>query len=189
MAQKQVEINELDAADNGRLEDARQSGSRSPLSKGALIGIAAAIAVATGVLGFVGGVQYQKGTYSSSVASQNGFGGNGQQGIGGRMGTRNGTFGEITAITETSITVDTTEGGPNSSSSDTTSKTYTINSATTITVDGSTASVSDLKTGDTVMIEPDSSDSSIAASIREGIGGMRGGQTQSATTDSTSSST
>ena len=64
------------------------------------------------------------------------------------------------------------------------SKTFTINSSTTVTVDGSSGSVSDIKTGDTVMIEANSSDSSVAASIRVGMGGAPTGQTQSADTTS-----
>lgn len=108
------------------------------------------------------------------------------------MGMRNGSFGTVTAVSDSSITITVMRGGPDSSSSSSsssTTKTYTINSSTKITVDGSTGSVGDIATGDTVMIEADSDDSSIAASIRVGMGGMPGqGQTQSAT-NSTSSET
>lgn len=192
---KTQEVDELDAADNGRLEreyTRHDAPRRTPsLSQGAIIGIAAVIAAATGVIGFVGGIQFQKGTNSSSVANQGGFG-NGQGGMGGGMGMRNGSFGTVTAVSDSSITITVMRGGPDSSSSSSsssTTKTYTINSSTKITVDGSTGSVSDIATGDTVMIEADSDDSSIAASIRVGMGGMPGqGQTQSAT-NSTSSET
>lgn len=98
---------------------------------------------------------------------------------------RNGSFGEVTAVSDSSITITTRERfNQNNSSSTSTSKTFTINSSTTITVDGSTGSVSDIKTGDTVMIEASSSDSSVAASIRVGMGGAPTGHTQSADTTS-----
>ena len=187
---KTQETNELEAADNGRLEQQYRPAKRASLSQGALVGIAAVVAVATGVIGFVSGIQFQKGNSSSSVANQQGgFGGRG--GMGGGMGMRNGSFGEVTAVSDSSITITTRERfNQNNSSSTSTSKTFTINSSTTVTVDGSRGSVSDIKTGDTVMIEASSSDSSVAASIRVGMGGMPSqGQTQSTTSDSTSSQT
>ena len=178
-----TKVNELDQADRGQLPPAHKPKS-APLATGAIIGIAAAVAVATGVLGFVGGMQFQKGSSSSTVANQRG-------GFGGTMGggmSRNGSFGEVTAVSDSSITITTRERFNQSSGSNTsTSKTYTINSSTTITVDGSTGSASDIKTGDTVMIEASSSGSSIASSIRVGMGGMGGpqGQQQSSTDSST----
>lgn len=183
---KTQETNELEAADNGRFEQQSSPAKRASLSQGALIGIAAVVAVATGVIGFVSGIQFQKGNSSSSVANQQGgFGG--QSGMGG-MGMRNGSFGEVTAVSDSSITITTRERfNQNNSSSTSTSKTFTINSSTTVTVGGSSGSVSDIKTGDTVMIETGSSDSSVAASIRVGMGGAPTGQTQSA--DTTSSET
>lgn len=186
---KTQETNELEAVDNGRLEQQYPPEKRASLSQGALVGIAAVVAVATGVIGFVSGIQFQKGNSSSSVANQQGgFGGQG--GMGGR-GMRNGSFGEVTAVSDSSITITTRERfNQNNSSSTSTSKTFTIYSSTTVTVDGSRGSVSDIKTGDTVMIEASSSDSSVAASIRVGMGGMPSqGQTQSTTSDSTSSQT
>lgn len=157
------------------------------LSQGALIGIAAVVTVTTGVLGFVGGVQFQKGNASSSVAAErDGF--SRRQGMGG-MDMRNGSFGEVTAVSDSSITIAVRNFRQGSSSEGDTTKTYTINSSTKITVDGRAGSVSDIAAGDTVMIEADSSDSSIAASIRVGMGGGPSGQMQSAPIDSTSSST
>lgn len=184
--EKQAEPNELDAVDNGReLPPANVRSAPAKLSQGALIGIASVVAIATGALGFVGGMQFQKGSASSGVANQrNGFGG------GQGMGMRNGSFGEVTAVSDSSITIAVRNFRQNSSSQSRTTKTYTINSSTTITVDGSTGKVGDIATGETVMIEADSSDSSIAASIRVGMGGMPGqGQTQSTTNDSASSPT
>lgn len=184
---KAQETNELEAADNGRLEQQYPPEKRASLSQGALVGIAAVVAVATGVIGFASGIQFKKGSSSSSIANQQGgFGGQG--GMGGGVGMRNGSFGEVTAVSDSSITITTRERfNQNNSSSTSTSKTFTINSSTTVTVDGSNGRVSDIKTGDTVMIETSSSDSSVAASIRVGMGGAPNGQTQSA--DTTSSET
>ncbi len=180
---KTQEANELEAADNGRLEQQYPPEKRASLSQGALVGIAAVVAVATGAIGFVSGIQFQKGNSSSSVASQQG--GFGRQS---GMGMRNGSFGEVTAVSDSSITITTRERfNQNNSSSTSASKTFTINSSTTVAVDGSRGSVSDIKTGDTVMIEASSSDSSVAASIRVGMGGAPTGQTQPA--DTTSSET
>lgn len=181
MAYKKSETNELETIDEGTHE--LSNGSRV-LTRGAVIGIAAAVAVATGVVGFVGGLQFQKGSSSAVVNQEDRFGGQGTPGM------RGGSFGEVTAISDDSITISVVQGGPNSSSSGSSTKTFTINSSTKITTDGSTGSVSDISTGDTVAITADSTDSSIAASIRIGMGGMRDqGKTQSSTTDSASSST
>ncbi len=182
---KQSEVSELDAADNERYDLAPRRTNKS-LSQGAMIGIAAAVAIATGIVGFVGGMQYQKGSSSATTSNQqNGF--DGQSGFRGM--NMNGSFGEVTAVSDSSITISVRQGGPNSSSSSSATKTYTITSSTTITNNGSAGSLSDIATGDTVMIEADSSDSSVAASIRVGMGGMPGGRTQSAITDSTSTET
>lgn len=182
---KNVEINELAAADSGRL--APRASSKQAAS-GAFIGIAAAVAVTTGILGFFGGMHYQKGTASSTVSSQNGMGGQGGMMGGPGSMSRGGSFGEVTAVSDSSITVALMSGGPNSSSTSSSSKTFTINSSTTITIDGSSGSVSDISAGDTVMVQADSSDSSLAASVRVGMGGAPGAERQSATS-STSSET
>lgn len=187
MKDSKVEVKEVAPID--REHEFRRTPSARLLS-GAIIGIASVVAVATGAIGFVGGMQFQKGTATSDVASQRG--GVGGQGMRGGMGMRNGSFGEVTAISDDSITISVMQGGPNSSSSNSSTKTYTINSSTTITVDGSTATTADISTGETVMIEANSSDSSVAASIRVGMGGMPGGrrgQTQSTTGNTTSTET
>ncbi len=171
--EKQEEPNELDAVDNGRdLPPVNTRSAPAKLSQGALIGIASVVAIATGALGFVGGMQFQKGNASSTVANQRGgFGG--QDGMGGMGMNRNGSFGEVTAVSDSSITIAVRNFRQSTSSGSDTAKTYAINSSTTITIDGSTGKASDIATGDTVMIEADSSDSSVAASIRVGMGGMR----------------
>ena len=68
---------------------------------------------------------------------------------------RGGVGGQVTAVSDTSITV----SGPNGDT------TLTINDTTTVTNDGATAAASDMKTGDTVVITKDSSDASIAKRI------------------------
>ena len=145
---------------------------------GGVIAIAAVVAVLTGIIGFASGVQFQKVASNNRAGSQS-TSRNGQGGFGARGGMHmNGSFGQVTAISDTSITVTTRQRFNSSTNSSTsTTKTYTINSSTTITIDGATAKASDIKTGDEVMIEPSSSDSSIATSIRVGFGGP--GQQQS----------
>lgn len=138
------------------------------LSRGALIGIAALVAVAAGALGFVGGMQFQKGNNSRPMAMNQRGGGFGM----GRMRmSEGGSFGKVTAVSDTSITIAARsfERGANTQ---TTNKTFAITSATKITVNGGTGKAGDIATGDTVMVEADSSDSSVAASIRVGMSGM-----------------
>lgn len=167
---------------------------------GAVAGISIATALVVGVGGFAAGMQFQKGTSASSLSQQGGPGG--MNGFGPM--NQNGVFGTITALSDSSITITTSNmGGPNTSTNSTsntsttgTTKTYTINSTTTISVDGSTAKVSDLQTGDTVMIQTDSTNSAVAASIRSGAGGMmgpggnnNGTGTQQSTTNATTNTT
>lgn len=156
------------------------------------VAIVLAIALIAGG-SFFAGMQYGKSSSNTGGANGMGaFGGQGTNGgFGGRMGQM-GTFGTVTSISSTSITVSVTQGGPDQQSSDSsssTSKTYTINSSTTVTNNGSTASVSDITNGDTVMIRTSTSDTSVAASIilNPSFGGPMG-QTQSTTTDSTTNS-
>lgn len=155
---------------------------------GGIIAISAVVAVITGVVGFASGVQFQKVASNNRAGSQS-TGLNDQGGFGARGGMNmNGSFGEVTAISDASITVATRQRFNSSTNSSTsTTKTYTINSSTTVTVDGETAKAGDIKTGDEVMIEPSSSDSNIAASIRVGFGGP--GQQQSSNSSSSDTTT
>jgi hypothetical protein len=116
-------------------------------------------------ISFVAGVLSQKGHNDNTLDTQTGttsqYGTNNQlaQGMGaGRM--RGGAFGTVTAISETSITIDDQRQG--------TEATYTITSDTTISDSGTTATISDIAEGDTVMIAPDPSDSGTAATINLG---------------------
>lgn len=108
-----------------------------------------AIVIALGV-GFFGGMQYQKNqkpTRFGNIQQNGNFpNGNIQQNESGKTNTRgNGNqpiSGEITAVDSGSITVKTQDGG---------SKIVIISDSTKVNV-ASEGSVSDLKTGDTVMV-------------------------------------
>jgi hypothetical protein len=159
------------------------------------IGFAIAlVVVAAGA--FVGGMQYQKSTGGSSTTATTQTGAGGFGGAGGGFGgtRRSGGFGTVTAVSGTSITISETTPGSDSSSG--TSKTYAITSSTTVTDSGQSASVSDIQTGDRVIIRTSTSDTSTASSIMVnptfggGAGGGTGGQTQSdSSTDNSDSST
>lgn len=123
-------------------------------------------------LSFWGGSAYGKGQTKTSAP---GLSQSGQfSTMGGPRGIRQGGgIGNVTAISDTSITV------KNDRTSE--SKTYTINSSTTITNDGASATASDIKTGDTVLVEASSSDSTTATRItlNPSFGGGMGPGTQS----------
>ncbi len=147
--------------------------------------------VLVGTGGFFAGTHYAK---TTSANTRGGMGS--QNGMANGSMEQMGNIGTVTAVSSTSITVSVMQGGPgrqgNSSSTDST-KTYTINSATSITDNGEAAAVSDIATGDRVIIEESDTDSSIAASIslnpsmRGGPQGQ-GGRMQSEELEDTSSS-
>ena len=134
----------------------KKSNSKTPL----VIGMTILVAVVSAA-SFFGGMAYQKKNQQSvannvSPASENrqlpsegSFGGRGGQQMGG--------FGTVAAISESSISV------KNSRSGSTT--TYSITSSTTISNNGSAASVSEIKTGDTVMVRTSGSDLTAATQI------------------------
>ncbi len=156
--------------------------TKRPFPTGGIIAIAAVVALLTGIIGFASGVQFQK-LANNNRADNQAQGLNGQPEFGGRGIMRNGAFGEVTAISDTSITVSTRQRFNSSNNSSTsTTKTYTINSSTEITIDGATAKASDIKIGNEVMIEPSTSDSTIAASIRVGMGAPSAEQSSDTTT-------
>lgn len=171
----------------------KSSGYNLSISRNALF--AAAVVVGLG-LSFMAGVAYQKnhairtvGDFRAGAMSTDGSYGPGM-GMGGRYGARMGGVGTVTAISSSNITITLRSFGPDSSSSGT-SKTYTINDSTKIVVDGSTGSVSDIKTGDTVFIRTSSSSNATATEIRVGDLPNPGATTQSdsgsSTTDSSTS--
>jgi Domain of unknown function (DUF5666) len=124
-------------------------------SKKVLYTVVATGVVVCTVLGFVGGIAFQKGR-QSTIVSQQGMNGFGQAGPGGSRFAGAG-IGAVTAVSDSSITVQDERRG--------TTKTYAVTSATTVTNNNSTAVLSDIKVGDTVMIEASTSDSTQAARI------------------------
>ena len=104
------------------------------------------------------GVAYQKHHTKSSVATTNAP----QTNPGGRFGGFGGnfadrTFGTVTAISSTSITVNNTRTNVSS--------TLTIDSSTTFSENGQTVSASSVTVGETVSIQVDSTNKTIASSI------------------------
>lgn len=141
--------------------------------------VIAAIAIAG--VGFFSGMQYQKKQAPAASAGADeqfrqmqggGFGG----GAGGPQ--MNGSMGTVSAISTSSITVSDQRSGS--------AKTYSITSSTTITGNGSSATASDIHTGDTVLVRAGGSSDSEAAEIMLNPS-FRGGP--QANTESSSSST
>jgi Domain of unknown function (DUF5666) len=133
-------------------------------------------------LSFYGGVAYEKGHNKaiSTVANRAGFGG-----ASGRFSGQRPNIGNVTAVSSNSITVQNTTSGS--------SQTFTVTSSTTITDNGQTTSISDIQTGDTVLVRTSSSSSTTATSIivNPSFGGGYGsggsnGSSSSGTDDSTS---
>lgn len=131
------------------------------------IAVIAAIVVLCG-LSFAGGAAYQKHQAKPAAQLQGDSSNRGFPG-GGQGMRRGGSIGQVTAVSDTSITVN----DQRTSSS----KTFTINSSTSITDNGQTVAASDIKTGDTVLVMASSSDSSTATRIlvNPSFGGGFGG--------------
>lgn len=102
------------------------------------------------ILGFFGGMQYQKQNSPATASSTDKFAN------GPRM-MRNRAVGNVKAVTSTSIAI--TERFNN------TDKTYTLTNNTTYKNGTSDAQASDIKTGDTVLLTLDSNDSSKAVMV------------------------
>lgn len=138
------------------------------------------VVVVVGLLGFWGGLVYQKHHTKSAVAVT----ANGRFGAGGNFSTGRvgGGFGSVTAVSSTSITIDTRSG---------TSKTYAITASTTITDAGQTVAASSIQTGERVIVAPSSSNAADAATIvvNPGFGGGPGGGSQGSSTSTPGSST
>lgn len=117
-------------------------------------------AVAMLGIGFLTGVQYQKGKKTSSgvAAAANGApNGSGFGGRTGRPGGRLGAFGAVKAVSDTSITVSNTRTN--------TDQTFAIDSSTAVTDGGAASTVSAIKVGDNVAIRASSSDATKATTI------------------------
>ncbi|HUD06176.1 MAG TPA: DUF5666 domain-containing protein [Candidatus Saccharimonadales bacterium] len=131
-------------------------------------------------LSFYGGVRYEKGhlpkvTASSTSQDRSGsFGG----GFGGRSGGQRPTFGQVTAVSSSSITVNDQQTGSGT--------TFSITSGTTITDNGQTTTASDIAVGDTVAIAADSSNTSQASQIivNPSYGGYGGSSSSNSNGDS-----
>ncbi|HXY18085.1 MAG TPA: hypothetical protein VEH48_01535 [Candidatus Nitrosopolaris sp.] len=130
-------------------------------------------------LSFYGGVHYQKSKQTDistssgqSVASgQNGFAG----GYGSRFGGQRPNIGSVTAVSSTSITIQSSFSGS--------SMTFGINSSTQVTENGQTVAVSNIQTGDNALVRTSGSGSTTASQIilNPGFGGRTGGSTPGST--------
>jgi hypothetical protein len=142
--------------------------------------VVAGIMLLSGI-SFAGGVQYQKGKTKDAQdparISSKRFGQNG----GGPMRFQGGqrpSIGEVTAIDSSSITIRLARGG---------SSTFKITSDTKVTDDGATISVSDIKTGDTVLVQANSNDTTTASNILINPQMMTGPNNQTESSPSTDS--
>jgi hypothetical protein len=156
--------------------DIRHTTSNSPSRKGhsftfSLRGIIwIVIVLVLCAASFMGGRSYQKShTASTTTVSTTGSGSQFGGGFGGGGGRRQGAFGQVTAVSATSITINNTRSNASS--------TYSISSSTTITDAGQTVAYSDIQVGDTVAISVASSGSTAATRImiNPGFGGGGGG--------------
>jgi hypothetical protein len=111
-------------------------------------------------LSFFAGTRYEHShDKSSATSSTSAFSRRGMGGFGGGFGNRaNLVFGQVTAISSSSIMIEQTRSN--------TSTTLTINASTTVTDNGQPVSVNSIQTGDTVIAMKSSSSSSTATSIR-----------------------
>jgi hypothetical protein len=132
-------------------------------------------------LSFGLGVISQKHGTKTVVATSSVTGGH-FTGGGGFGGHRSGGFGQVTAVSPTSITITNERSGASS--------TYAITASTTITDSGQTVTTSSIQTGDTVIIMTSSSSTSTATSILVNPsfgGGFGGGASGSSSSGSSTS--
>jgi hypothetical protein len=112
------------------------------------------------------------GTTVAATAIHDGFGMGGPGGRGGPGGFGGGTMGTVTAISGTTLTVSGKDGG-----------TYTIDaSSATVKASGAASAVSDIKVGDTVMIQGKVTTASMTATnIEDGVPTPPSGSTTTTT--------
>jgi hypothetical protein len=152
---------------------------KKPSMDALYIGIAVFALIIGAAVGFFGGMQYQK---SQITVARSGNPG-GTNAIGrGRFGGagRFGGFGTVTAVTSSSITITPPSFGENATPI---TKTYSISSSTTVTDNGASSTVSAIAVGDTVRIQPSTSDSTAAGTIM--ISPAPNGNTGSSSSNST----
>lgn len=162
------------------------SSPKKTLHASSKLGLIICAAVLVGV-GFFAGVQYQKGNTKSvaaaNTASRKGSNYGGYSGGSGAEGSfrRDRAFGTVTAVNSSNITVQTRNG---------TTSTYNITSSTTVTNGGQSASVSDIQSGDTVILTLDSSNTQnvTAIMLNPSFGGGYGGFGASGSSSSSPSS-
>ena len=103
-------------------------------------------------------MSYQKSNTKAPTALGTGdLNGGPPGGMNGFGGGQRPNIGEVKSVSDSSITVSDSRSGSD--------QTFKITNDTKVSNDGSTGSVSDIKTGDTVIIQADSSDSSTASRI------------------------
>lgn len=130
-----------------------------------------AVVVVCLLVGFAAGINYQKlktnnvasgrnSTKSSPAVNTFGLNGVGRRGM-----RRSGGLGSVTAIDNSSITIQNARSGSD--------QTFRITNTTTVTANGTDADLSVIKIGDTVLVRTSSADASTAASIilNPGFGG------------------
>jgi hypothetical protein len=122
------------------------------------LGVAASMLVVAAI-GFASGTSYQKSHGTAAPTMPAGVQNTQKRGIGGAGGfaRRGGAFGTVTAVSNTSISVNQTRSGITTD--------YTITSTTTVTNNGTAATVADIKVNDTVLITPSTANPKEAASI------------------------
>jgi hypothetical protein len=110
------------------------------------------------LVGFYGGIHYEKDHDKSAIASTNSpFGGYASGGYGSRFSGQRPVFGSVTSVSPTSISIQDSQTG--------TTVTLSITSSTTITDNGQSSTVSTIQPGETVAAMASSSDSSQASRI------------------------
>ncbi|HUD10624.1 MAG TPA: hypothetical protein VMR28_03045 [Candidatus Saccharimonadales bacterium] len=131
-------------------------------------------------LAFWAGTAYEKGHQSKTVATANSSGLTGGRFGGGRSSGERPIFGQVTAISSSSISVQDSRTGSTS--------TLGITSSTTITDGGQSVSYTDIQTGDTVAVISNSSSTADATRIlvNPSFGGGGGGSPQSPSSSGTS---
>lgn len=123
--------------------------------------------------GFLAGVQYQKSKSPASsnvktVSSQSGSNSGGPGGYGGGFRRGDRAIGTVSSVSSSSITIQRRNGS---------SSIYAITGGTTVTNNGQSASVSDIQSGDMVVLSLDSSNTNDVTSImlNPSFGGGPGG--------------
>lgn len=136
--------------------------TNTPMTK-LVVGII--VVVIVGIGGFAAGRSYQKSHSTMMTASRFGQAG----AFGSRGARRSGGRGQVTTVSDSSITIDNARTGSSS--------TYSISGSTTITDNGTTVTASDIKTGDEVFVTTSGPTSTVATQIlvNPSFGGGPGG--------------